>query len=194
MQHEDIGTSRGKKKIKDRVSLIVCTNATGSHKVLETLVGKPKSPACVKNRYWPLQYFNQVKAWMNINICWKWFNEVFYPEVKRRTGRRVLLLIDNAPGHFDAFERDNIKVAFFPPNCTSWKQPCDMGIIASLKKRYKYLYLKDVLDFYDLSAETKEYKREQAKRLPRGVARGIWKHKSSIGCCKLCQRCMGCNL
>jgi hypothetical protein len=71
---------------------------------------------------------------MDVETCWKWFNKVFVPEVKRRTGRLVLLLMDNAPRHFDAFECDNIRVVFFSPNCTSWKQPCDMGIIAALKK------------------------------------------------------------
>jgi hypothetical protein len=80
---------------------------------------------------------------------------VFYPEVKKQTGRCILLLMDNAPGHFEALERDNIQIVFFPPNCTSWKQPCDMGIITALKKRYKYLYLKDVLDFYELDDEVK---------------------------------------
>jgi hypothetical protein len=30
-----------------------------------------------------------------------------------------------------------------------------MGIIAALKKRYKYLYFKDVLDFYELNDEVK---------------------------------------
>ncbi|KAI6650795.1 hypothetical protein LOD99_7846 [Oopsacas minuta] len=107
---------------------------------------------------------------MDVNTCWKWFNEVFGPEVKKRTGRRVLLLMDKAPGHFQAFERNNVRVVFFPPNCTSWKQPCDMGIIAALKKRYKYLYLQDVLDFYDLDEDLKARKEEQAKRLPRGAA------------------------
>ena len=107
---------------------------------------------------------------MDVETCWKWFNDVFFPEVKKRTGRSVLLLLDNAPGHFQAFERDNIRVVFFPPNCTSWKQPCDMGIIAALKKRYKYLYLKDVLDFYQLDDEAKARKKEQARRLPRRSA------------------------
>jgi hypothetical protein len=107
---------------------------------------------------------------MDVETCWKWFNNVFFPEVKRRTGRSALLLLDNAPGHFQAFERDNIRVVFFPPNCTSWKQPCDMGIIAALKKRYKYLYLKDVLDFYQLDDEAKARKKEQARRLRRGSA------------------------
>jgi hypothetical protein len=30
-----------------------------------------------------------------------------------------------------------------------------MGIIVALKKRYKYLYLKDVPDFYELDDEAK---------------------------------------
>jgi hypothetical protein len=107
---------------------------------------------------------------MDMETCWKSFNEVFVPEIKRRTGRPVLLLMDNAPGHFDAFERDNIHVVFFPPNSTSWKQPCDMGIIAALKKQYKFLYLKDILDFYELDEQLKQQKRELGKRLRRGVA------------------------
>jgi hypothetical protein len=78
--------------------------------------------------------------------------------------------MDNAPGHFDAFQRDGIRVVFFPPNCTSWKQPCDMGIIAALKKRCKYLYLNDVLSFYDLEPELKEIKRNAGIRLRRGAA------------------------
>ena len=45
-----------------------------------------------------------------------------------------------------------------------------MGIIAEQKKRYKYLYLKDVLDFYELDENLKARKKEQAKRLPRGAA------------------------
>ena len=107
---------------------------------------------------------------MDVDTCRKWFNEVFYPEVKKRTGSPVLLLMDNAPGHFAGFERGNVKVEFFPPNCTSWKQPCDMGIIAALKKRYKYLYLKDVLDFCDLDESVRIHKTEQGKRLPHGAA------------------------
>ena len=83
---------------------------------------------------------------IRLKIGWKWFNDVFFPEIKKRTGRSILLLLDNAPGHFQAFERDNIRVMFFHLNCTSWKQPCDIEIIAAPMKRYRYLYLMDVLD------------------------------------------------
>ncbi len=169
MVDEDISTTKGKKKSKDRVSLIVCANAVRSHKIPCALISKPKAPACIKDRQWPIPYFIQAKAWMDVETCWKWFNEVFLPEVKKWTGRRVLLLLDDAPGHFEAFEHDNVRIVFFPPNCTSWKQPCDMGIIAALKKRFKYLYLKDVLDFYELDEEAKLRKKMQGRKLQRGA-------------------------
>jgi len=169
MPNEDISSTRGKKKAKNRVSLIVCANASGTHKIPCVMIGKPKEPACTKDRHWPVPYFNQAKAWMDMETCWKWFNEVFVLKVKRRTGRLVLLLMDNAPEHFDAFEHDNIRVVFFPLNCTSCKQPCDMGIIAALNKRYKYLYLKDIFDFYELDKQLKQRKRELGKRLRRGA-------------------------
>jgi hypothetical protein len=121
MPNEDISTARGKKKVKDRVSLIVCTNASGSHKIPCALIGKPQEAACIKDRQWPIPYFNQAKAWMDVETCCKWFNEVSYPEVKKRTGRRVQLLMDNGPGHIEAFEHNNIRIVFFPPNCTSYK-------------------------------------------------------------------------
>ena len=75
----------------------------------------------------------------------------------------------NALGHFEAFERDLVRVVFFSPNCTSWKQLCNMGIIAALKKRYKFLHLRDVLEFYDLDESTKARKTECIGRLRRGA-------------------------
>jgi hypothetical protein len=62
MPDEDISTTRGKKKSKDRVSLIVCANTVGTHKIPCTLIGKPKAPACIKDRQWPVPYFSQAKA------------------------------------------------------------------------------------------------------------------------------------
>jgi len=109
MPNEDISTTKGKKKAKDQVSLIVCANASKTHKIPYALIGKPKEPTCIKDRQWPIPYFNQVKAWMDVETYWKWFNEVFYLEVKNRTRRHILLLMDNALGHFEVFERDNIE-------------------------------------------------------------------------------------
>ena len=49
----------------------------------------------------------------------------------------------------------SLKVEFFPQNCTSWKQPCDQGMINALKTRYKFLYLRAALCFYDYPEDEK---------------------------------------
>jgi hypothetical protein len=79
MLDEDISTIRGKKKSKDRVSFIVCAKAVGTHKIPCALISKLKAPACIKDCQWHVPYFNQAKAWMDVETCWKLFNEVFLP-------------------------------------------------------------------------------------------------------------------
>jgi hypothetical protein len=66
MPNEDISTTKGKKKAKDRVYLIVCANAFGTHKIPCALIGKPKELAYIKDQQWPIPYFNQAKAWMDV--------------------------------------------------------------------------------------------------------------------------------
>ena len=171
MPHEDENTIRGNKKVKERLTLVVCTNASGTHKLPCTLIGKPKTPACAKGKAWPLKYISQKRAWMDNTAFTTWLNDVFYPEIRRKTQHPVLLLLDNAPGHMiNDFAKENVTIKFFPPNITSWKQPLDLGVIAALKKRYKYLYLSEVLKFHQLSAETQEELKTQAARLRRGAS------------------------
>jgi hypothetical protein len=69
MLDEDISTTRGKKKSKDQVSLIVCANAVGTHKIPYALIGKPKAPTYIKDRQWHVPYFSQAKAWMGVETC-----------------------------------------------------------------------------------------------------------------------------
>ncbi len=49
MPNDDISSTRAKKKAKDRVSLIVCANASGTHKIPCVMIGKSKEPACIKD-------------------------------------------------------------------------------------------------------------------------------------------------
>jgi hypothetical protein len=149
---EEPERTRGKKLAKERVSAIICANADGTVKIPVVIVGKAARPTCVAHMTWPTPYRHQNKAWVDKAICWDWFDSVFVPSVRAVTSEAVLLVLDNAPGHFDAFERDGIRVTFLPPNCTSWRQPMDLGVIAALKKRYKYLLLRDVIKFVEKTA------------------------------------------
>ena len=56
-------------------------------------------------------------------------------------GRKVLLLLDNAPFHCE-MELDNVKFVFLPANTTAGTQPLDAGII----KDFKVFYHKYLLD------------------------------------------------
>ena len=96
MPFEDVSCIRSKKKSKERLALLVCANARGTHKISCTFIGKLKFLACIKNRTWSLKYVSQDKAWMDVVTCWKWFHDVFCPEVKKRTRRSVLLLLDHS--------------------------------------------------------------------------------------------------
>ena len=44
---EDETTVRGRKILKDQLTLTVCANADGLHKIPLLLIGKPKVPGCV---------------------------------------------------------------------------------------------------------------------------------------------------
>ena len=98
----------------------------------------------------------------------KWFDQVFVPSVRSRTNRKVLLILKNVPAHAKAFERNSIKVMFFPQNVTSWKQPMDMGIIAALKRRYKYHLIRKKLTYHDCSDYVKIRLEDATKHMRRG--------------------------
>jgi len=71
----------------------------------------------------------------------------------------------------------------FPQIAQVGNSPYNMGIITALKKRFKYLYLKDVLDFYELDEEAKLQKKMQGRRLQcdaTGVAYGNPAHRSML--------------
>ncbi len=166
---EDTRDVRGRKVAKERVSLVVCANGDGSNKVPLAMIGKPVAPVCSLKTPWPLAYYSQTNAWVDGQVFKAWFKDVFVPSVRSHTNEPVLLVLDNAPGHYDETEYDGIRVKFLPPNCTSWRQPCDLGIIAALKKRYRYKLMKKVLTFMDLPPEVQLAKVEAVARARPGT-------------------------
>lgn len=137
----------GGKVSKERITIMCCANATGSHKIKILAIGKSKQPRCFpKNGKLPVHYDYSKKAWMTTAIFVKWYDTIFIPEVKAHQKKinsfgDVLLLLDNAPTHPNAENLDRedgaFKVQFLPPNVTSVIQPMDQNVIASLKVRYR---------------------------------------------------------
>ena len=73
-----------------------------------------------------------------------WYRNFFLPYTKKLCRKKniafkILLVLDNAPGHPDLTEiNPNVKVTFLPANTTSLLQPMDMGVISIAKTNYKY--------------------------------------------------------
>jgi len=131
---EDAKKVRGRKIPKERVTAIVCCNSTGSVKVPIALIGKVGKPVCAQKSPWPVPYYQQAKAWLDGVVFHKWLKDVLEPAVADLPFSRVLLVVNNAPGHLKEVSVGRIDVRFLPANCTSWRQPCDLGIIAAYKK------------------------------------------------------------
>ena len=135
----------GRKKNKERLSIALCANADGSHKLNPLIIGKFTNPRCFKNiniHNLPMVYRNNPKAWMLITLFQEWLKDFDYQIAQKHGGQRVLLLLDNCTSHkLQGLVLPHVEVYFLPPNTTSKIQPMDAGIIMSFKKHYRYYHI-----------------------------------------------------
>jgi len=128
----------GFKLPKDRITLVLCTNSTGSHKLPLWIIGKYKNPRAFKSintTRLPAIYKSNKKAWMNTILFKEWIHWLDI-QVKRP----ILLVMDNFSAHTMDYNLKNIKTLFLPPNTTTKLQPLDAGIIHAFKAHYRKLY------------------------------------------------------
>lgn len=142
---------------RERMTVLCCTNATGSHKLPLVCIGRGKrSRTFTSNeiRSLPVQYYSQETAWMDSEIFKNWFHTHFIPSVRQHLSSQglsenALLLIDRSPSHpEDQYLRseDNlIFVQYFPAKVKSLIQPMEQGIIHNLKLHYRFDLLADLI-------------------------------------------------
>ncbi|PXF48393.1 Jerky protein-like [Gracilariopsis chorda] len=157
---EDRKRLRGTKdmKAKARVSVYVCTDSTGIHKVQLAIIGAAKNPRCFRKGETTVNYFSQKNAWSDSVTYRRWFLEVFMPYVRRYTSKKVALVMDNCGPHATDVLDVSGQVTIFtlPPNCTSLFQPMDMGVIATLKAKYKSKLLRKILSTVEDNKELRQ--------------------------------------
>ncbi len=132
----------GRKQYKERLTLAVCCNVDGSDKLPLLVIGKYENPRCFKNvnrDSFGCKYRSNPKAWMTQVIFLEWLKRFD----ARMAGHNVLLFMDNCSAHIPLLQLAsvvtlrNTTVFYQPPNTTSKIQPCDGGIIRSLKAYYR---------------------------------------------------------
>jgi len=151
---DPLGAS-GHKLRKDRVTALVGTNWSGTHKLKPLVIGKFAKPRCfhhVPMDTLPVTYRHTKNSWMTSGIFQEWFHHEFVPSVRAHLLRqglpvKAILLLDNCPAHppkESLVSRDGrIRVVYLPPNTTSRIQPMDQGIISVFKRRYRREMMSD---------------------------------------------------
>ena len=150
----------GHEVCKERVTVLVSANASGSHALPLFVIGKAQKPRCFNNIFnLQVVYRGQKNAWMNGDLFTKWFIEDFIPNVeahqqKTSTEGKTLLLLDNAPCHpaSEVLEKEaqlagypEFKVMYLSLNVTPLIQPMDQDVIEKMKRMYRKELLRKLL-------------------------------------------------
>lgn len=101
---------------KEYLTLMMCCNASGKHRLPLVLVNNVEDPACLqvvdetnKRRHidkstLPVRYTHSPKGWITLEIFEQWFHGEFVPKVRAHLAslnqeEKAILLIDNCPAH-----------------------------------------------------------------------------------------------
>ena len=151
----------GIKLAKDRITAVLCVNATGTHKLPVMIIGSAKRPRCFPSGWEPRRdakvwYTSNKSAWMERTIFAEYMS-FFNDEMKNR-GKTGWLFIDNSSTHclppdatshvwevdglrLRGFKMSNTNAVFLPANTTSHIQPLDAGIIVNFKAKFRRLFI-----------------------------------------------------
>lgn len=142
----------GGKKSKDRVTVLLCANMSGSEKLTPLVIGKSLKPRCFKNiKSLPVEYCANRCSWMTSKIFEEWLLK--FDRRCKLQGRKIVLFLDNCPAHV-SMKLDNIVLSFMPPNTSAKLQPCDQGIIANFKHFYRRSVLQKMIHQLDSQTES----------------------------------------
>ncbi|GES77824.1 tigger transposable element-derived protein 6-like [Rhizophagus clarus] len=119
------------KKSKNRVTLLLTFNATGSVKLPALFIHKYQTPR---------DLIGIDKSKLPVDYFWN---------------KKILLLVDNASVHSVSSPEllTNITIHYLPPNTTAHLQPADAGIINSFKAQYRKRLIKNRIEAYDDEVE-----------------------------------------
>ena len=130
---------------KQRITVLLIVNALGE-KEPPIIIGRSLKPRCFKNvkdkrRPCGSYYYANKKAWMDSELM----EEILRTLNRKCTAEdsKILLFIDNAPGHPESFTDcfSHVKIISLPKNTTSKLQPLD----ARIMKNFKVFYCKQLL-------------------------------------------------
>ena len=127
----------------DIFTVLVCTNMTGEEKLPLLVIGRCPNPKVFANvSTLPVLYEANDCAQMRKEIFSSWL--LLIDRKFRQEGRKVAIVIDNAPCHPRIQSQlEAVRLVFLPFPDKAELHPCEQGVIKSLKVNYRrYLLIK----------------------------------------------------
>ncbi len=140
------------KKSKERISVFVGSNMTGSEKLKLLVIGRAKKPHCFRGKESiPIIDRNNLSSWMTTET----FTEFLHNLNKRmiKENKKIALILENCSSH-PFLPLSNVKLIFLPPHTTSRLQAMDMGIIHSIKSSYRLKLARKLLALLDFKIQS----------------------------------------
>nr|XP_033325492.1 jerky protein homolog-like isoform X2 [Megalopta genalis] len=139
---------------KDTITIGLCANALGTHKIMPVVIYKYKNPRALEHEVsLPVIFKSQTNARMDGTLFLDWFENHFKPSVKqyqeeRQISGKVILLLDNCEAHKVSLQEDeDFTIMYLPANTTSILQPMDQGIMQKTKRVFRQKLLQRVLTY-----------------------------------------------
>ncbi|XP_026470953.1 tigger transposable element-derived protein 1-like [Ctenocephalides felis] len=136
----------GFKAAKDRVTLLLCSNASGDCVIKPLMLYSLLNPQALINQNknnLPVFWRANKKGCITSAIFCDWFRTCFVSEVKTYLKKqnlyfKALLVLEDEPAHSRKLEimHPSIKVTFLPPSITAVLEPMNQGIIQVFKLYY----------------------------------------------------------
>lgn len=173
----------GGKHSKERVTVLLASNMSGTNMLKPFVIGKAKNPRCFKGvKSLPVQYSANKKAWMNAELFASWLTQLDKQMEKEK--RKIIMFVDNCSAHKTIPPLQWVDVKFLPANTTAKLQPLDQGIIKNFKVLYRTevvrKFLSDIEDGNDCTINLL-----QAMRLIDKCWRNITR-QTVVNCFKTC--------
>ncbi|NWU90067.1 TIGD4 protein, partial [Upupa epops] len=128
---------------KERITIVVGTNADSSEKLPLLVIGKNKSLHSSGNMVaLPVDYEANDTALMTLEVFEQWMHKL--DDRFQAQQRQVVILVDSHPAHTEIKNLKSVKLVFCPPDssCIATKQ----GVIRSLKVKYRLCLMKRFVD------------------------------------------------
>ncbi|GFR94207.1 tigger transposable element-derived protein 4 [Elysia marginata] len=128
---------------KDRLTVMLICNMTGTEKLPLLVVGRYARPKSLKYvQTLPTEYVSNKKVWMLPMFFEEWVKK--FDNLMEDSSRRVALFVTPCDSHTHVENLNSVSLVFLPPDINI--QPAHQGIIQTLKQNYRRIVLEKYLD------------------------------------------------